>query len=90
MIKPLYTIDRPANVGIWENQEYLARIYADKIIVISPYVKWANNTGTLDYRKNAIRDQKIVDLILQDLADECEDDAWAKIDHVLSNYTLNN
>ena len=54
MIKTLYTIDRPANAGIWENEEYLARIYADKIIVISPYVKWANNTGTFSSHSSVL------------------------------------
>ena len=79
MSKLLHTITRDADVGIWESQTSTARIYNDKIIVGQPYVKWIDNSGTLDFRKTAIRNQKIVDAVLVDMADECESDAWDRI-----------
>lgn len=75
-MKPLSTITKDVSVGIWENEEYVARIYKDKIIVVSPYVRWIDNSGNLDYRRESIRDQKTVDRIIKELDDDCEDTAW--------------
>ena len=79
MSKLLHEITRDSDVGIWESQTSTARIYNDKIIVGQPYVKWLDNSGTLDFRKTALRNQKIVDAVLVDMADECESDAWDRI-----------
>ena len=81
-MKPLSTITKNVSVGIWDNEEYVARIYKDKIIVVSPYVRWINNSGNLDYRKESIRDQKTVDRIIKELDDDCEDTAW----EIIGNY----
>ena len=79
MRKLLHEITRDADVGIWESQTFTARIYNDKIIVGQPYVKRLGHTGSLDFRKTAIRNQKIVGAVLVDMADECESDAWDRI-----------
>lgn len=83
MATPIQTITRDTSVGIYDNCEYVARIYKDKIIVVSPYVKWVGNTGGYAESKNAIRNQKTVDSVIQALADDCEDDAWDIIDGYL-------
>ena len=54
-MKPLYTIAKDCTVGIYDAQ-YVARFYTDKIIVVSPCVKWAGNTGGYAETKNSIRD----------------------------------
>ena len=86
-MKATYTIARPVQVGIYAS-EYTARIYKDKIIVTSPYVKWTGNTGGYAESKEAIRDPKIIDAVLADMADECEDSAWAKIGRALGDEYL--
>jgi hypothetical protein len=84
-MKTTYTITKDTKVGIYDNCEYVARVYADKIIVISPYVKWVGNTGGYAEAKEAIRDQKIVAAVLKDLSDDCEDSAWTKIGRALND-----
>jgi hypothetical protein len=79
MATPLNTISRAVSVGIYDNCAYTARIYADKIIVTCPYVKWLGNTGGYAERKVAIRDKKIITAVNADLTDEADDSAWAKI-----------
>ena len=79
MSKLLHEITRESDVGIWESQTSTARIYADKIIVGQPYVKWIDNSGTLDFRKTAIRNQKVVDSVVADMANGSSDDAWYHI-----------
>ena len=36
--------------GIYET-EYTIRDYGKKIVVTSPYIKWVNNSGNLDFTK---------------------------------------
>jgi hypothetical protein len=79
MSKPLFTIRKDTSVGIYDNCEYIARVYGDKIIVISPYVKWRGNTGVYAESKNAIRTPEVINEVFQDLTDDCEDGAWEKI-----------
>lgn len=79
MATPKHTITKDVKVGIYENCEYVARVYADKIILVSPYVKWVGNTGGYAESKVAIRDQAVVARVLLDIADDAEDSAWAKI-----------
>lgn len=88
MATPKFTISRDVQVGIYENCEYIARVYADKIIVISPYVKWVGNSGGYAERKEAIRTPAVVVAVLADLADDCEDSAWAKIGRALNDEYL--
>lgn len=90
MANPKYTITKDVTVGIYDNCEYIARIYSDKIIVVSPYVKWVGNTGGYAESKNAIRDQKVIDSVLQAMADDCEDDAWLAIGMYLQDGYLAN
>ncbi|MEO8101925.1 MAG: hypothetical protein ABI790_05330 [Betaproteobacteria bacterium] len=90
MSKPLHTITRDVQVGIYENCEYIARVYADKIIVLSPYVKWVGNSGGYAEARSAIREPKNITAILADLADDCEDDAWAHIGAALDDDYLAN
>ena len=49
-------ITKDCNVGIYDNCEYIARIYPDRIVVTSPYVKWVGNTGGYAERKERITD----------------------------------
>ena len=79
MSKLLHEITRESDVGIWNNQTSTARIYNDKIIVGQPYVKWIDNSGTLAFKKTAIKNQKSVDAVVADMANGCTDDAWDNI-----------
>ena len=89
-MKATYTITKDVQVGIYERCDYIARVYKDKIIVVTPYVKWVGNTGGYAERKEAIRDQKAIDAVLADLADDCEASAWAKIGRALGDEYLAN
>lgn len=90
MANPKYTITRDVSVGIYNNCEYIARVYADKIIVVSPYVKWVGNSGGYAERKEAIRTPAVVAAVLADLADDCEDSAFAKIGRAIGDEYLVN
>ena len=83
MSKLLHTLTYDSQVGIWEDQTTTARIYADKIIVESPYVKWIGNTGNLAFRKVAVRNQTAVDFVLAKMAGDDEDAAWAQIQYII-------
>lgn len=85
MSKLLHTITRESDVGIWAEKPSTARIYNDKIIVGQPYVKWLGLTGSLDFRKVAIRNQIVVDSVLADMADDSEDSAWDQIRQAIPN-----
>jgi len=63
-----------------------ARIYLDKIIVIEPYVRWVNNSGSLAEAKKSIRNPETVAAIITEMADDCEDSAWERIEQALSYY----
>ena len=88
MARPKHTITKDAKVGIYENCYFVARVYAEKIILVSPYVKWEGNTGGYAARKVAIRDQAVVARVLLDIADDAEDSAWAKIGRAVGDYYL--
>lgn len=90
MSTPLHTITLDTSVGIYENCEYTARVYAEKIIVVSPYVKWVGNSGGYAEKKEAIRDIDFVKKILADLEDECVDSAWKKIGSKINDDYLAN
>lgn len=90
MANPKFTISRDVSVGIFDNCEYVARIYADKIIVVSPYVKWVGNSGGYAERKEAIRTPAVITAVLADMDDDCETSAWAKIGRALGDDYLAN
>lgn len=90
MANPIRTITKDVQVGIYENCEYVARIHKDKIILVTPYVKWAGNSGGYAEKKDAIRDQKVIDAVLLDLKDDCEDSAWSKIGRHMDDEFLAN
>ena len=83
-MKPKYTITRDVCVGLWDS-EYVARVYADKIIIVAPYVNWIGNSGSYAEGKLAIRDKRIVDRVLLDLADDAEDSAWRVVTREIEN-----
>lgn len=80
-----YTLSIDVKVGIWDNCEYVARVYADKIIVVSPYINWSNNSGSLAIKKEAIRNPATVAAVLADLSDDCKDSAWGKIGRAIND-----
>ena len=86
MSKLLHTITRDSDVGIWHDQTSTARIYNDKIIIGQPYVKWVDNSGNLNFRKVAIRNQIAIDGVITDMNDDREEDAWGRIDNFLTYY----
>lgn len=54
------TITKGVKVGIYENCEYVARIYPDRIVLTSPYVRWVGNTGGYAERKERIDNPVVV------------------------------
>lgn len=87
-MKPLNTITLPVKVGIYDNCSYVIRVYADKITVLEPTIRWIGNTGGYAERKVAIRDPKIVASVLADLADDCETSALQTIGRAIGSYYL--
>lgn len=90
MANPKFTISQDCKVGIYDNCAYTARVYSDKIIVVSPYVKWIGSTGGYAERKVAIRTPATVAAVLADIADDCADSAWGKIGRALNDEYLSN
>lgn len=72
-------ITKDVKVGIWENSAYVANVYANKIILTIPYVRWIGNSGNYAKRVVALRDHDLITKVIADLADGAEDSAWAKI-----------
>lgn len=79
------TITKACKVGIYDNCEYIARIYADRIVVTSPYIKWVGNTGGYAERKERITDPATLATVRADLADDAEDSAWGAIGRALGD-----
>jgi hypothetical protein len=52
--KPLRVYSGELTVGIFERCKWSVRLYSDKAICRVPYVKWENNSGTLDFLKERI------------------------------------
>jgi hypothetical protein len=71
-------ITKDAKLGIFSGQ-YVANIYKDKIVVVTPYVTWIGDAGRYAEHKDTIRDQSVVSDVLADLADGREADAWRRI-----------
>ena len=82
------TITFDCQVGIYDNCEYTARVYTDKIIVVCPYIKWIGNSGGYAERKIAIRNLSTVAAVTQDLADDCESSAWGRIGRAIDDGML--
>ena len=89
MTTPIYTITKPAAKetipsGLWAamapaTKEHVAQIYVDKIFVSSPFVKWLSQPQRIVCRKSAVQSQKVVDAVLSDIANGCNDAAWNRI-----------
>ena len=41
-------------VGIWDNCRTTIRLYADRAIYKAPYVRWRDNSGSLDFEAGRI------------------------------------
>lgn len=81
-------IVKDCKVGIYDNCEYMASIYDDRIVVKSPYVRWTDNAGTLDTCRDRITDPKVILSIRAALADGAEASAWAEIGRKLDDQYL--
>lgn len=87
MAKPDYTLEKDCKVGIY-NAEYIARVYSDKIIVTTPYVKWVDNSGSYAEKKESIRDQSLIDEVRREIEDDAETTAWQIIGRHLGDEYL--
>jgi hypothetical protein len=86
MAKPLYVITLDVKVGIYD-AEYFARVYADKIVLLSPYVKWIGSSGSYAEKKVTIESEKVVQDALDALSKGEENRAWNIIgDYVDDDY----
>jgi len=56
------TID--VTTGIYDT-EYTMRDYGGKITITAPFVRWVNNSGSLDFRKTTVTNAKTMDVIRQ-------------------------
>ena len=81
----MHTITMDCKVGIYDNCEYVARIYPGRIVVTSPYVKWAGNSGGYAERKERITDPNVLASVRAALADDAEDSAWGAIGRALGD-----
>ncbi len=84
----MQTITKDCKVGIYDNCMYIARIYVDRIVVTSPYVRWIGNTGGYDERKDRITNPQVLASVHDSLADEAEDSAWGAIGRALEDEYL--
>ncbi len=75
------TITRDTQVGIYDNCQQVARVYADRTVATLPYVKWVGNSGGYAERKIRI-DGAAHDDIVTALEDGAEDSAWDIISEV--------
>lgn len=69
------TITRNLQVGIYDNCQQIARIYADRTVATIPYVKWVGNTGGYAERKIRIAGAAH-DEISAAIEDSADDTAW--------------
>lgn len=81
----MITLNKPCKVGIYDNCAYVARIYEDRIVVTSPYVRWIGNTGDYAERKERITNSSTLERVHAALVDEAEDTAWAAIGRALND-----
>ena len=79
------TITMDCTVGIYDNCEYVARIYTDRVVVTSPYVKWVGNSGGYAERKERITDADVLASVRAALADAAEDSAWGAIGRAIDD-----
>lgn len=85
MAKLIKEIVKPVQVGMFENCKYSARIFPDKVIVRTPYIRWIRNSGNLATRLQVITHQGIVNKIIQEAKKESHDSAWAVIGNYLDD-----
>lgn len=81
----MQTIYKSVQVGIYDNCTYVARIYADKIIVTTPYVKWLGNTGGYAESKEKITHPEILSAVALALRDDADTTAWQAIGQYLQD-----
>jgi len=79
------TITKSCKVGIYDNCEYIARIYPDRIVVTSPYVKWVGNTGGYAEKRERITNPATLESVCAALADDAEESAWGAIGRALDD-----
>ncbi len=84
----MQTITKDCKVGIYDNCEYVARIYTDRIVVTSPFVRWIDNTGSYWDRKDRITDPSVLAIVRDALAEDTEDIAWGAIGRALDDVYL--
>jgi hypothetical protein len=68
--KPIRVYSGEIQVGIWERCNWSVRMYEGKAIVRMPYVKWVNNSGSLDFTKERIEPGYRLTKLLALVADE--------------------
>jgi hypothetical protein len=86
MAKPLYAISLDVKVGIYD-AEYFARVYGDKIVLLSPYVKWIGSSGSYAEKQVTIESEKVVQGVIDALSKGEENHAWNIIgDYVDDEY----
>lgn len=85
-----YTLRKAVKVGIYDNCEYAARIYKDRIVVTIPYVKWEGNNGCRAERKERITDLKTVREATQAAAYRQDERAWSIIGNYIQDAYLTN
>jgi hypothetical protein len=86
-MKPIETLVCDVKCGIFDT-EYTAKIYKDRIVVKTPFIKWTNNSGNLSFSKDTIMNQEIVDKVKAFTDDLEEDKAWSLIGDNLSDEYL--
>ena len=90
MSDPIHTITRSVSADFWPAGQYIAWIYADKIVIETSYIKWVNNSSKYTYWRNTIREQTVIDAVLADMAKGCEKEAWSRIGRNIDDYNLVN
>jgi len=73
------TLRKPCKVGIYDWAEYTARIYPDRIVLTTPYVRWVGNTGSYAESKERLMDPELLARVSALLADDAIERAWGTI-----------
>lgn len=85
MAKLIKEITKPVKVGIYDNCRYSARLFPEKVIVRTPYIRWVRNSGNLAIRLQVITHQGIVNRIIQETKKENYNSAWSIIGNYLGD-----
>jgi hypothetical protein len=73
--------------GIYDT-EYTVRDYGTHIVVTAPYVRWSNNSGSLDFKKYKIEDTTDMQLIrnMIEMDQIYDDDSMRSMDDVINGF----